>query len=334
MVISVRTCAREGAARLRRIHRYWCNGWRWARSLKQPPSSRSTARWRRRRLRFPRAQPSSRGVSRTEFWCRADRTWGVEAVGSQLLWAAAESNATPTRSGGGTHSSTSDKVTPLRCARRRLVESALKFCRKNGATYRPHPSEKRQRVPPMLGRLPPGGDHGRHHVGARSLSWTVPSSASSPPACSRPPHAVATRGSTSPVPLRGSESSGSATRCSRLGSCPTPAPARPDREPARRIAEIVTEAVVMISVRDPGPRWLQGCAAQEPPRRRGQAPDRLDDRAGPRGGRTSTCWSPRTTRRSPRSRERPAPACRGCARPSWPRTPRRPSPWCVTPSIR
>ncbi len=184
-----------------------------------------------------------------EFWARGRRDVSVIATGSQLLWGV-EGLAT----GAGTPSSASDSggggrtLTYLgqghaaEIPRRRLVEAALLLCREHGATYRPHPSE-RDRISLMT-------HNAYQRAGITVDAGDVPLADLPNPVVSVFSTGIleaAARGRDAwvdfPRPPAWLGEFWERYDMHRLGSSPTPAPVRPDQEPARRIADIVSGAV-------------------------------------------------------------------------------------------
>lgn len=171
------------------------------------------------------------------FW--ADRRPDVthEVVGSQLLW-----NAVATDLGADPDLRLTylGQMHAAELSRSRLVRSAAAFCRARGAVYRPHPSER-----DVLSRLA--------HDGYRRLGVTV--DASVPLASLGGPVVSVFSTGVLEAAARGRDAWVDFPRppawlgefwerygMHRLGDAPTPAPVRPDVEPARRVAEVVEAA--------------------------------------------------------------------------------------------
>ncbi|GAA5108134.1 hypothetical protein GCM10023339_06820 [Alloalcanivorax gelatiniphagus] len=192
----------------------------------------------------PHAPPLASG-SRLLAWSEADASYWRsgradvehEVVGSQLMWRAGLE-----RQAGDTD----ERLTYLgqmhaaELPRARLVRAAASYCRSSGAVYRPHPSERDR-----LSRLA--------HDGYRRLGITVdgavPLARLAGPVVSVFSTGVleaAAQGRDAwvdfPRPPSWLGEFWERYGMHRLGDSPTPAPARGDAEPARRIAEIVTEA--------------------------------------------------------------------------------------------
>lgn len=77
-----------------------------------------------------------------DFWRSGRSDVRVVEVGSQLLWAAAESGAAGPGMGDNAPLTYLGQGHAAELRRARTVEAAMRFCRRNGATYRPHPSER------------------------------------------------------------------------------------------------------------------------------------------------------------------------------------------------
>lgn len=173
-----------------------------------------------------------------DFWTSDRADISYEVVGSQLLWRAGDSepaDATDTRLTylGQMHAA--------ELPRARLVLSAAGFCRGHEATYRPHPSEQDK-----LSRV---AHDGYRRLGI-SVDGSVPLAQLAGPVVSVFSTGVleaAAQGRDAWVDFRHPpawlgefwERYG----MHRTGQVPTPAPLRPEIEPARRIAEILAEAV-------------------------------------------------------------------------------------------
>ncbi len=173
-----------------------------------------------------------------DFW-RSGRTDVIATVvGSHLLWQAGRQPTTvsegpPTYLGQG-HAA--------EIPRSRMVEAALRFCREHDAVYRPHPSE--------TDRLSLLTLAGFERTGVTVDTTPTPLGELTTPVVSVFSTGVleaAARGRNAwvdfPRPPAWLEEFWERYAMSRYGHAPTPAPAQPDIEPARRVAEIVMESV-------------------------------------------------------------------------------------------
>lgn len=179
-----------------------------------------------------------------EFWRSGRGDITSEVVGSQLLWTAS----------AGASWSIDDSRPPVflgqlhgaELPRSGFARAASEFCVSTGATYRPHPSETDK-----VSRL--------QHALWERRGITIDSSGI-PLADLHAPIAsvfstgvleAAARGIpawvTYPSPPAWLEEFWERYGMSRWGTEPTPAPARPDLEPARAIAEIVVQQVREVS---------------------------------------------------------------------------------------
>ncbi len=177
------------------------------------------------------------------FWTAGRQDVVVTSVGSQLLWAAGRGLA----SVASAPSSTSNALVYLgqghaaEISRARLVHAALTTCREHGATYRPHPSESDVTSRAVLATYSKAGitldTSGRPLVDLEAGIVSVFSTGVLE---------AAARGRDAwvdfPRPPSWLGEFWERYGMHRLGSPPTPVPALPDQEPARRIAEIVTAA--------------------------------------------------------------------------------------------
>ena len=175
-----------------------------------------------------------------EFWRSGRDDVGHVAVGSQLLWAAAQRDI-PLRETVAGRLVYLGQGHAAELPRRRMVEAALRVCRTQDAVYRPHPSEHDK-----LSRA-------THALYAR-LGVMVDTTGSPLAEMNNPVVSVFSTGILEaaakgrhawvefPRPPAWLGEFWERYSMRRLGSCPTPAPAQPSVEPARRIAEIVTEA--------------------------------------------------------------------------------------------
>jgi len=173
------------------------------------------------------------------FWTSGRRDVTVTSVGSQLLWLA-----------GGLPSarpSTDEALVYLgqghaaEISRARLARAALSTCREHGAVYRPHPSERDVTSRAVLAA------YGR--AGITVDTSGVPLVDLGAPIVSVFSTGVleaAARGRDAwvdfPRPPAWLGEFWERYAMHRLGTLPTPAPDRPEHEPARRIAEVVAGA--------------------------------------------------------------------------------------------
>ncbi|WP_374457462.1 prephenate dehydrogenase [Nocardioides sp.] len=174
------------------------------------------------------------------FWTSGRRDVDVQVTGSQLMWGAAS----------GAPSSTDGADGPLtylgqghaaEISRARLAHAALTTCREHGAVYRPHPSERDVTSRAVLAAYERAGiTVDRAGVPLVELEAPVVSVFSTGvlEAAARGRHAWVDF----PRPPAWLGEFWERYGMHRLGSDPTPAPALPDIEPARRIAEIVLAA--------------------------------------------------------------------------------------------
>ncbi|PKH37665.1 RNA-binding protein [Nocardioides alpinus] len=201
----------------------------------------------------PLAPPLAPG-GRLLAWTAEDgRFWGCtrgdvsyEVVGSQLLWTAGTRDETvagePFASDGPAQSLTYlGQGHAAEISRARLVQAAWSTCREHGAVYRPHPSESDSASRAVLA--------GYARAGITVDTRGVPLVDLTGPIVSVFSTGVleaAARGRDAwvdfPRPPAWLGEFWERYGMHRLGSSPTPAPALPPQEPARRIAEIVTEA--------------------------------------------------------------------------------------------
>lgn len=179
------------------------------------------------------------------FWTAGRQDATVTTVGSQLLWVAGG-----LVTGAKAPSSTSDSAASERLvylgqghaaeiSRARLAHAAFTTCREHGAVYRPHPSERDITSRAVLTA------YGR--AGITVDTSGVPLVDLEAPIVSVFSTGVleaAARGRDAwvdfPRPPAWLGEFWERYAMHRLGSSPTPAPALPEREPAQRIAEIVT----------------------------------------------------------------------------------------------
>ncbi|MEA3550252.1 RNA-binding protein [Pseudarthrobacter sp. C1] len=179
-----------------------------------------------------------------EFWQsgRGDVTWDV--VGSQLLWTAGAQGAE--RADGASRPVFLGQLHGAELPRSGFARAATQFCTATGAEYRPHPSETDK-----LSRL-------QHALwerrGVKIDRSGIPLAALNAPVASVFSTGVleaAARGIpawvTYPSPPTWLEEFWGRYGMSRWGTEPTPAPARPDLEPARAIAAIISNQVREVS---------------------------------------------------------------------------------------
>ena len=190
-----------------------------------------------------------------EFWTAGRDDITVTSTGSQLLWEAglgfdtgAGRPAQPaTTAGAGRPAQPATSSGPLtylgqghaaEISRARLVHAALTTCREHGAVYRPHPSER-----DVASRLALAA---YERAGITVDTRGVPLVELTSPIVSVFSTGVleaAARGLDAwvdfPRPPAWLAEFWDRYAMSRLGNSPTIAPAKPDLEPARRIAEIV-----------------------------------------------------------------------------------------------
>jgi hypothetical protein len=179
-----------------------------------------------------------------EFWRsgRDDVTWDV--VGSQLLWTASLEGAEQVNEAG--RPVFLGQLHGAELPRSGFARAATQFCTATGATYRPHPSETDK-----VSRL-------QHALwerrGIKLDRSRVPLAKLNAPTASVFSTGVleaAARGVpawvTYPSPPAWLEEFWERYGMSRWGSGPTPAPARPDVEPARAIAETINHQMREVS---------------------------------------------------------------------------------------
>ena len=179
------------------------------------------------------------------FWTAGRQDVRVTVVGSELLWRAG------LVTGAGAPSSTSDGGGPLtylgqghaaEISRSRLAHAALTTCREHGAVYRPHPSERDVTSRAVLAAYA--------RAGVIVDTSGVPLVELEAPVVSVFSTGVleaAARGRDAwvdfPRPPAWLGEFWERYAMHRLGTLPTPAPDRPDVEPARRVAQVVQEAL-------------------------------------------------------------------------------------------
>ena len=188
----------------------------------------------------PDAQLLAWSDADADFWKSGRADVNHHVVGSQLLWNAGIVDAL------GGHDSTSDRLTYLgqmhgaELQRSKLTRAAASFCRENDAVYRPHPSEKDK-----LSRL----THKAFRRAGITVDASRPLNELTGPVVSVFSTGVleaAAQGRDAwvhfPRPPAWLEEFWERYGMHQYGDSPTPAPARPDVEPAKRIAEILTAA--------------------------------------------------------------------------------------------
>jgi hypothetical protein len=175
------------------------------------------------------------------FWTAGRHDVTVTTTGSQLLWLAGD--GPPPRTGDGT-----GRLTYLgqghaaEISRARLARAALATCREHGAVYRPHPSERDVTSQVVLAAYA--------RAGVTVDTSGVPLVDLEAPIVSVFSTGVleaAARGRDAwvdfPRPPAWLGEFWERYAMHRLGTVPTPAPDRPEVEPARRVAQVVTEAL-------------------------------------------------------------------------------------------
>ncbi len=181
-----------------------------------------------------------------DFWAAGRQDVAVTAVGSQLLWVAGG-----LVTGAGAPSSTSGSAGgPLtylgqghaaEISRARLAHAALTACREHGAVYRPHPSER-----DVTSRVVLAAYRGAGITVDTSGVPLIDLEAPIVSVFSTGVLEAAARGREAwvdfPSPPAWLGEFWERYGMHRLGTSPTPAPAHPDLEPARRIADILSEA--------------------------------------------------------------------------------------------
>jgi hypothetical protein len=173
-----------------------------------------------------------------DFWRSGRTDVEHEVVGSQLLWRAGDQRPEP---GADTRLTYLGQMHAAELSRARLVRAAAGHCRAHDAVYRPHPSERDR-----LSRLA--------HDGFRRLGITV--DASTPLARLAGPEVSVFSTGVIEAAAQGRDAWVDFPRppawlaefwerygMHRSGSTPTPPPVRPALEPARRVAEVLQEAV-------------------------------------------------------------------------------------------
>jgi hypothetical protein len=170
------------------------------------------------------------------FWASGRTDVAHEAVGSQLLWRAADQRP---QGDVDTRLTFLGQMHAAELPRARLVRSAATWCRRHEAVYRPHPSERDK-----LSRLA--------HDAYRRLGITVDGSV--PLARLAGPVVSVFSTGVLEAAAQGRDAWVEFSRpptwlgefwerygMHRSGDTPTPAPERPTTEPARRIAQVLAE---------------------------------------------------------------------------------------------
>jgi hypothetical protein len=216
--------------------------WRWARDAKIPTFVSQHG------ALTPHAPPLPRDATLLawtgadgEFWRSGRTDIRVDEVGSQLLWAAARS--APSRGSARDDSPLTylGQGHAAELSRTRTVEAALRFCRRHGATYRPHPSERDRLSVFFLDAL--------RRSGVRVDDGTTPLADLDGPVVSIFSTGVleaSARGRDAwvdfPRPPAWLGEFWQRYGMHRYGDAPTPPPRRPAIEPARRIAQVLERA--------------------------------------------------------------------------------------------
>lgn len=181
-----------------------------------------------------------------DFWKSGRDDVGHDVVGSQLLWQAggrSESGPRPPSPDDGRNGALTylGQMHGAELSRSRLVRAAASFCRDHDATYRPHPSERDK-----LSLLA----HAAYRRLGIAVEGSTPLAELTGPVISVFSTGVleaAAQGRDAwvdfPRPPAWLGEFWERYDMHRFGDVPTPAPARPAEEPARRMAEILTEAV-------------------------------------------------------------------------------------------
>lgn len=175
------------------------------------------------------------------FWTTGRHDVDVTVTGSQLLWQAGLAPATRTSSPGAGPLTYLGQGHAAEVSRARLARAALATCREHGAVYRPHPSERDVTSRAVLRAF--------ERAGVRVVTDGPPLVDLEAPVVSVFSTGVleaAARGRDAwvdfPRPPAWLGEFWERYGMHRLGHSPTPAPVRPDVEPARRVAEVVEAA--------------------------------------------------------------------------------------------
>ena len=176
-----------------------------------------------------------------EFWKSGRTDVEHRVVGSQLLWnarAGVEARGSADEAGPLTYLG---QMHGAELQRGKLTRAAAAFCREHGATYRPHPSERDK-----LSRLA----HAAYRRVGISVDGSRPLNELTGPVASVFSTGVleaAAQGRDAwvdfPRPPAWLEEFWERYGMHQYGDSPTPAPPRPEIEPARRIAEILMESI-------------------------------------------------------------------------------------------
>jgi hypothetical protein len=173
-----------------------------------------------------------------DFWRSGRRDVTHDVVGSQLLWRAAAARASDV---ADTRPVYLGQMHAAELPRTRLVRAAAAHCRAHGAVYRPHPSEV-----DVLSRLTQRG-YERMGIAVDSSSRLADLAGPVVSVFSTGVLEAAAQGRDAwvdfPRPPAWLGEFWERYGMHRLGATPTPAPPRPATEPARRIAEVLQEAV-------------------------------------------------------------------------------------------
>lgn len=181
------------------------------------------------------------------FWTSGRHDVEVVVSGSQLLWGAGlvTGASAPSSTEGGDGADEGlvylGQGHAAEVSRARLAHAALTTCREHGAVYRPHPSERDVTSRAVLAAYARAGiTVETSGVPLAELAAPVVSVFSTGvlEAAARGRHAWVDF----PRPPAWLGEFWERYGMHRLGGSPTPAPARSDDEPARRVAEVVTEA--------------------------------------------------------------------------------------------
>lgn len=176
------------------------------------------------------------------FWTTGRHDVDVTVTGSQLLWQAGSTtgDGTPTSAGDAGPLTYLGQGHAAEVSRARLARAALATCREHGAVYRPHPSERDVTSRAVL--------RGFERAGVRVVTDGPPLVDLEAPVVSVFSTGVleaAARGRDAwvdfPRPPAWLGEFWERYGMHRLGEPATPAPARPEVEPARRVAQAVLE---------------------------------------------------------------------------------------------
>ena len=174
-----------------------------------------------------------------EFWRSGRSDVHHVDVGSQLLWSAGARRERPRPTDSRLPLTYLGQGHAAEISRQRLVQAALLLCRAHGAIYRPHPSERDRLSLMALSAYRRAGIT----VDSRDVPLAdLPNPVVSVFSTGILEAAAGGRGAwvDFPRPPAWLGEFWERYGMHRLGSSPTPAPDRPDEEPARRIADIVS----------------------------------------------------------------------------------------------